>query len=212
MADAMATIDIAAEVRAALAGLAPGSTSRVSLTDAGARIASRLGVDWFERAVAPLVLAYPGRHLELLLEISDAEPMAVPHPILPALSGQMYAEGRAVGRSSLGTSAPTGDPVRRAISVPGERLLDGSGDFHFIQPHGLKRRIADCVYSELYRRTPLLLDEWRQARNSRVQRARGRMHPLASTLRTAGEIEPAVASQQPVAWFELNWLETGGAE
>lgn len=184
----------------------------VSLTAAGSRIAGRLGGVWFARVLAALGLAYPDRDMEVVLAVEDSEPMGPARPIFPTLSGPMYSEGRAVGRISVRAATPRGEPIRRTVVLPGERALDGDPDFHFITPTDLKRRVAERVYAELYGRAPLILDEWRQRRNTRVQSRRGLMRPDAEPLHSVGSGVATDAAERPTAWFALHWLEPGGAE
>lgn len=204
--------DIVSRVQEHLTSHFGGAAVRVSLTEQGRAVVGRLGTKWVERALASLTLAYPRADLELVLAASQSEPMKRPEPVLPSLAGPMYGD-RGIGRISVTYGDESQKPVRRIVSLPSEMLLDGAGEFAFIQPTDRVRRVAGRVYSGLYDRAPLMLDAWRQRRNTKVQDARGEMRPKDRGLASAGEATRLSTEPGPqVAWFALHWLESGGAE
>ncbi len=188
-----------------------GRATRVSLTATGRRIAERLGAPWFDAAVRSLALAHPDAPLELLVVGSEHEPFLVPEEVDPAVSGGRFAGGDAVGRISVAGTGDRHEPVGRTLVVPTTSLLDESGEFHFLPPTSLKRRVVGGVYKRIYEKAPLLLDEWRQGRNTRVEHRRTVLESQAETLSSAGESSVA-APDAPVAWIAMHWLESGGAE
>ena len=190
------------------------SGARLSLTDHGTEIARRLGTAWFVSAVEALRMAHPGVTLDFVLEAVSQEPFPRPVTVQPGTAGGMYGEGRAVGRLTIpardaGSSLPA---VARVLLVPSLSLLQDEGNFEFIAPTSLKRRVAGRVYKELYSRSPLLLDRWRQNRNSKVIDHRSQIAPKSPAL--AGHGTPPVArpTGKPVVWIATHWLEGGGAE
>ena len=187
---------------------------RLSLTDQGAEIARRLGPAWFVSAVEALRMAHPDATLDFVLEAVSQEPFPRPVTIQPGTAGGMYGEGRAVGRLTIPASdaASTLPAVARVLLVPSLTLLEDEGKFEFIAPTSLKRRVAGRVYKELYSRSPLLLDRWRQNRNSKVMDRRAEFAPISPALDGHGTAPISRSTGKPVVWIAAHWLEGGGAE
>lgn len=201
--------DIVAEIEAHL-GL---QGVRLSLTDHGSQIAGRLGGRWFASVVDSQRLAHPGRALELILTAITSEPFMRSHPVQPGTAGGMYGEGRAVGRLTVpGTGGSGGEPVARILTVPSVSLLDDAGEFEFIAPTSRERRIAAKIYKTAYSRAPLLLDRWRQSRNSSLVGHRREIKAISPGLVAQGPELARDPQQRPAVWLALHWLETGGAE
>ncbi|MHA7134525.1 glycosyltransferase [Oerskovia turbata] len=189
----------------------PGREIRVSLTDAGRAVGNRLGTAWFGSALAALGLAHDGSALEVVMASSGQEPLPAPTPIQPALAGAMFGQGEAIGRISVKGTEPRCDAVHRVLRVPSEALLDERGEFHFVAPTSLKRRVVGSAYTRVYSHTPVLLDRWRQSRNTRGNVTERLVRTHASPMTTVTTADEAPGAR-PVAWFALHWLESGGAE
>ncbi|MCO7274300.1 MULTISPECIES: glycosyltransferase [Cellulosimicrobium] len=209
--DVSETQGVEVEIAAALTRRLGGRVARVSLTETGRGIAQRLGAAWFDAAVRSLALAHPGAPLELLVVSSEHEPFPAPIDVDPAVAGGRFAEGDAVGRVSVEGEPGRQDAVGRTLVVPTTTLLDEAGEFHFLQPDSLKRRVVGGVYKKIYEKAPLLLDEWRQGRNTRVEHRRSVLRPQVEHLSTAGG-SPLTTGEEPVAWIAMHWFESGGAE
>lgn len=189
----------------------PDREIRVSLTDAGRAVGSRLGTPWFGSALAALGLAHERSALEVVIASSGQEPLPAPTPIQPALAGAMFGQGEAIGRISVkGPDAQSG-AVHRILRVPSEALLDERGEFHFVAPTSFKRRVVGSAYKRVYSQAPVLLDRWRQNRNTRGNVTEKLVTTHATPMSTVTTADEAPGTR-PVAWFALHWLESGGAE
>lgn len=187
-----------------------GSAVRVSLTPMGAHLAARLGARWFLSAVGALKFTYPDSALELILQVCDLEPMTPPLPLMPALAGAMFSQGRALGRITVGGDGSE-PAVCRSLQLPSDGVLDETADYNFLPPTTIKRRIIGSTYRRIFSAVPMLLDEWRQSRNGFQARSGPPMSVPESGLSSAGS-DIVAAPDAPVAWFALHWLEAGGAE
>jgi glycosyltransferase involved in cell wall biosynthesis len=130
-----------------------------------------------------------------------------------AEAGTTFVEGTGVGRLSVGGDEETA-PVWRMLQLPHPELLVSDGEYTFIAPTDPVRRRVGALYSALYRRTPLLLDTWRQSRNNTAPSQRSPMHPKAPHLEPVGAADPRPlqAGARPAAWVAMHWLTPAGAE
>lgn len=195
----------------ALADRFPGDDVVLSLTATGERIVSRLGVEWLCCGVAPLRVDDPERPVELVLGISDREPLEPGGWVQPGTSGQMYLGEGAVGRLSLSPrSGEHGEVVKRILRMPSEAVLDGHGEVAFGSANGRIRRALISGYGKVYDRAPVLLDVWKQTRNVRRDPlARGGWRGLSPM--TSGRAVD-LTDVPPTVWIAMHWLEPGGAE
>ncbi|MGW6003842.1 glycosyltransferase [Oerskovia enterophila] len=195
-----------------LEGQFPEREIRISLTGEGRATGARLGTKWFSSALAALSLAAGDAPFQVVLLESGHEPLPNPTTLDPSTAGGLFGQRDAVGLISVsGASGSTRQVVQKVLRVPSQDLLDERGDFHFIAPTSLKRRVVGSAYERVYSRAPILLDRWRQDRNSRGNVTQEMVASTALPLTTVSSDEREVATA-PVAWFALHWLESGGAE
>lgn len=183
----------------------------LSTTDAGGAILGELGADWIGAVVDSLLMCQPGVRLELVLAQSDAEPLAPGGRVQPGTAGGMFVDARAVGRLTLAPASADAPVLKRILSLPGPALLAGDSSVVFGAGRGRVGEVVGRAYGSLYRRAPLALDMWKQARNSRALGRSRDMHPRASAIR-GGRLDGPGVDHVPTAWFAMHWLEPGGAE
>ncbi len=202
--------DIVTEVREGLGGREVALT----LSAAGADAVRAVGAEWLLAAVRALDLAHPGHPLELVLRTNRSEPMPEGWAVQPAVAGQTFVEGTGVGRLSVRGEADV-PAVWRMLQMPHPDLLVRDGEYTFIAPTDPLRRRVGALYSALYHRAPLLLDTWRQNRNSIPAATRSPMHPKAPHLEPVGAVtgpRTADLGGRPAAWIAMHWLTPAGAE
>ncbi len=190
----------------ALGAVTSGRAVSVDLTEEGARIAERLGAVWFQRTVAAVALAYPEHRLELVLTASAVEPIHEPDPLTEP------DDVPGVGRITVDGGANAPGIIARTLRLPGEAILDGTATFQFLAAGNPLRRAVGAVYGALYHRIPVLLDEWRQRRNTLGWRLTRDKLPKPLGFAEFPRPDAAADTTAPVALFALHWLEPGGAE
>ncbi|GAA1629145.1 glycosyltransferase [Georgenia ruanii] len=185
--------------------------AELTLTPDGVAAVEAVGPAWVAAAVRALLVAYPGSPLELVLRTSGAEPLAEGWDTAPAAAGTFFLGQGGVGRLSV-AGAEGAERVHRVLQMPRPELMTSDGAFHFIAPTDPVRRAAGKLYATLYRRTPVLLDTWRQSRNNTPPGGRSPMAPKAQPLVAAGRRPRPAAPGRPAVWVAMHWLESGGAE
>lgn len=191
----------------------PDGEVRVSLTAEGARVTERLGPQWVAAVVRPLLLAFHGRRVEAILVQADVEPMQPGAETTATQTGSAYVDGSALGQVSVAPHEQTdASVVLRRIRVPSWNLVEDDGAFAFIAPTDRVRRLAGAVYARAYDRAPVVLDAWRQNRNSSTAARLATMSPRAGALSSAGPPPLRQAEGRPAVWLAMHWLESGGAE
>ena len=184
---------------------------QISVTSAGNEALLAVGQDWLASVVAAASVAHPHSPIELVLVPADREPVEPAWSVTPGLPGDWFTQHGALGLVTIeGDDAH--EPIGRIVRVPTPDLLAGETQFAFVDGrHGIRRRIGQ-VYGELYRRAPLLLDQYKQVRTAR--------RPWLTKTHARGA-QPLAALDAPTpprpqgkigAWFALHWLEAGGAE
>lgn len=208
-----ADLTLAASVVAELRNLTGTENIRLSLSNEGERLLHRLGSHWLSRIAICLTLAYPAHALALELVPSDSDPIPTGEDLSDPRGRARVDSTSSVGRLQITPSgAARGRDITRVVHLPGHALLDAAGDFHFLAPTSRKRRVVGAVYKQIYARTPLVLDRWRQSRNTRLVHNRIMVEPVPGWTTSAGTARGRKTQGKPAFWVAMHWLEAGGAE
>lgn len=197
--------------RAIVEQAAGGRKVALSLTGEGEAIVKRLGWRWLAALVRPICLAYPRRRISLILQAGYSEPLAGGIAYPPGVPGDAFTHEGGVGLLTI-----DGDQdlpmIGRIASVPALSVIDGQSHFRFGNHGSRLRRKIGAAYDRLYRGIPMILDEWRQARNIKADWRAGTVSKGADALHDVLPAQLRSPDAPPAAWFAMHWLEPGGAE
>lgn len=182
-----------AEGLARLLGVGPVG---ISVTSETLETLERLGAGWLAAAVRPASLLQPECSFAVELHVDDHQPM------------QNCAE---VGwNSRVGVITVGRGPLAKRVyhvTLPGDDVLNETAGFSFIRRGSRRGEVLSRVYTTLYKKSPLLLDSYRQWRNT------GKSAPLVGVPTAQATTYPPVAhSADRVMWIAMHWAESGGAE
>lgn len=186
---------------------------RLSLTEDGERLLRRLGTHWLTRVAFCVQLAYPANAIELELIPVEHAPIPPGQDLRSKLGRAKVDSTKSVGRLTITPPhAVHGAEIVRVVHLPANALLDETGEFHFLPPTSLKGKVIGITYKQIYSRTPLLLDRWRQNQNTRRVKNRLKLRPLAAWASSTGTPRFSGTDGPPAYWIAMHWLEAGGAE
>lgn len=154
-----------------------------------------LGPRWLAAALAPTLLLRRGAKCRFDIRLQAFEPME---------SGKAARKNPRAGSIVVGSGEDFSQP--EIILLPSLEVLRGQTDFAFGR-HGTRvGELIAATYTRLYRDTPLLLDSYRQWRNS----SGGVSNTLEGTSYASTAAESSSTGR--VMWIAMHWAEAGGAE
>ena len=181
---------------------------RVSLSEEAREVLSQLDERWLVSAISPLTLTYPDRTIMLRVFLCDTQPLEdrnTLRDIRPSDVALPVAHGVIIVTPAGGG---VGEPHYRYLLMPSARVMAGEARYIFVKPDSLKGKAMSQVYRRLYGKAPIMLDRYRQSRNSAYQQT---WQATAPELATAA---PLIRREgdAPWMWVAMHWLENGGAE
>ncbi|MBV7364121.1 glycosyltransferase [Actinomycetaceae bacterium TAE3-ERU4] len=179
----------------------------VRVDEQAAKVIEALGTEWMVAAILPLTITIPRAEVVLKVHLQDSEPMlnlSTPYSYDFASGYSQGFHGEIVIRSSGPEVSSDIKQQRKVLALPTLELLEGRGDFTFARRDGRLKRVLSKVYSEAYKRTPLLLDTYRQSRNAKW----GYYPEPVFRWFNIMPYEPDMKCM----WIAMHWAEAGGAE
>jgi len=196
-------------LRAELQSIFPNYDVAVALSADGADAVAAFDGVWVAAAARPLLLAHPGKVLDLEFELTESEPFHQPPD--PVWAGDPWQRNHGAGTVRFRPRGEETGTIRRVVRTPSANLWNGQGGHSGPPIEGSSlRRLALRAYKEIEPRVPLLLDVTRQKRNTTLEAKLNEVHPSMQAVTVSGA--DARNGAVPTCWVAMHWLEAGGAE